>query len=133
MSTVVPVPATTEQLLAMPEGGIDRDLIRGQLRPEVDFDSLRVYHKYLAGSLSFPFEAAYAHKTGPFQTTTRHLTVIALGEAAEPWVDDMYGLICRAREERRRVDAPLCDLELTKRGPNRRLIADYSYWFSNFR
>ncbi len=101
--------------------------------PDVDFDSLLAYHQHLSESLCFPFEAEYSHETGPFQITTRHVTVTRLGEAEEPWVDDMYGLICQAREGRRRIDVPLCDLEVKKRNPNRRLVVDYSYWFSNWR
>ena len=101
--------------------------------PNVDFDSLLAYHQHLSESLSFPFEADYSRETGPFQVTTRHITVTRLGEAEEPWVDDMYGLICPAREGRRSIDVPLCDLDVKKRNPNRRLAADYSYWFSNYR
>lgn len=101
--------------------------------PAVDFDSLLAYHQHLSESLIFSFEADYSRKTGPFQMTTRRLTVIGLGEAEEPWIDDMYGLICRAREGRRRTDVPLCDLEVKKRNPMRRLVADYSYWFTNYR
>ncbi len=101
--------------------------------PDVDFDSLLAYHEYLTESLFCPFEAQYSHETGPFEMTTRHITVTRLGGAEEPWVDDMYGLICQAREGRRRIDVPLCDLDVKKRSPNRRLLADYSYWFSNYR
>jgi hypothetical protein len=101
--------------------------------PDVDFDSLLAYHQHLSGSLFFPFEAKYSHETGPFQMTTRHITVTRLGEAEEPWVDDMYGLICQAREGCRSIDVPLCDLEVKKRSPNRRFVADYSYWISNYR
>jgi hypothetical protein len=101
--------------------------------PEVDFESLLIYHQHLAERLSFPFEAEYSKETGPFQTTTRRVTVIRLGEAEEPWVDDMYGLICQAQEKRQRIDVPLEELEVAKRGPNQQLVADYSYWFWNWR
>ena len=101
--------------------------------PDVDFEMLLAYHLHLAEQLSFPFEAEYSRETGPFQTSTRRITVTAMGEAEEPWIDDMYGLICRSRQGRRRIDLPLCELEVKKCGLNRRLVADYSYWFSNYR
>jgi len=49
--------------------------------PNVDFDSLLAYHRHLSESLLFPFEAEYSHETGPFQMTTRHITVTRPGEA----------------------------------------------------
>ncbi len=101
--------------------------------PEVDFEMLVAYHQHLSERLSFPFEAKYSQETGPFQRTTCDITVTKLvSEEEEPWVDDTYGLICQAREGRRRIDVSLCDLDVKRRAPNRRLIADYSYWFSNY-
>ena len=45
----------------------------------------------------------------------------------------LYGILCEARHERRVVTLPLGELEVKKGKPNRQFVADYSYWFWNYR
>ncbi len=56
--------------------------------------------------------------------------VIGLGDPDdELMIDDVYGILCEAKHERRKLTLPLGDLEVPKGKPNRQLIEDYSYWF----
>ncbi|MEX1026445.1 MAG: calcium-binding protein [Candidatus Paceibacterota bacterium] len=102
--------------------------------PEVDPETLRTYRDYLAEHLSFPFEAQ--GKPGPrrFSSKRRTVTVIGLGSPDEDErLDEHYGLICEIKIDRKRGDAPLAELEVSKRGSERQLVEDYRYWFSNWR
>jgi len=102
--------------------------------PDVDREALEGYHEYLSENLSFPFEAEYNSEIGPFSSRTIQVKVIGLGDPdKEPVIDDMYGILCKARHERRLVTVPLGELERKKSRPNRQLVADYSYWFWNWR
>jgi len=61
------------------------------------------------------------------------VNVTGLGDPDdEPMIDDMYGILCEARHERRVVTLPLDELELRKRDCNRQLVEDYSYWLHNW-
>ncbi len=102
--------------------------------PDVDDETLLACHVHLLESLSFPFEAEYTSETGPFSSRTIHVKVIGLGDPDdEPMIDDTYGILCEARHERRVVTLPLGELEVRKSKPNRQLVADYCYWFWNYR
>jgi hypothetical protein len=60
--------------------------------------------------------------------------VIGLGDPDdEPMIDDLYGILCEARHERNVVTLSLGELEVKKGKPNRKLVADYGYWFWNWR
>ena len=60
--------------------------------------------------------------------------VIGLGDPDdELMIDEMYGILCEARHERRVVTLPLGELEVKKGKPNRQLVKDYCYWFWNYR
>ncbi len=97
--------------------------------PEVDEDTLRAYHRYLAAHLSFPFEAIWEPEHGPRPT----VKITGLADPNEEVVDEMYGLMCEARAEGRLVEVPLAECEARKSSPNRQLLMDYSYWFWNNR
>jgi len=99
--------------------------------PESDAQWLLVYYNYLAANLSFPFEAKYSFETGPFQSKTYDITVLGLLDPDE-FSGDEYGLFCRARRDGERSELPLTEVEIRKGNPNRRLVADYSYWFVNW-
>jgi len=102
--------------------------------PDVDDETLTVYHEHLSHNLSFPFEAEHTSETGPFSSRTIQVKVIGLGDPDdEPMVDDMYGILCEARHERRVVTLPLGELDVKKGKPNRQLVKDYCYWFWNYR
>ncbi len=83
--------------------------------PEVDDDTLRAYHRYLAAHLAFPFEAKWEPEYGPTDT----VTITALGDPeADEWADETYGLLCQARAERRVTEVPLGECEAKKGGAN---------------
>lgn len=102
--------------------------------PEVDEDTLRAYHRYLAAHLAFPFEASWSQESGPFRDRTRSVTITALGDPGDDfWADERYGLLCQAKAGGRVIEVPLAECEAKKGSPNRRLLEDYSYWFWNNR
>ena len=98
---------------------------------EVDEETLGQYHSYLVGRLSFPFQATFSTETGPLQDTSHAVTVLSLLDTDD--CDEMYGLMCQARQGRRQVVVPLGELAVTKSDPNRQLVEDYSSWFWNNR
>jgi uncharacterized protein YodC (DUF2158 family) len=102
--------------------------------PDVDENTLRAYQKHLAANLSFPFEAVHSHETGPFTDRTSGVTILGLGDPDdEAMLDDMYGVLCEARLAKRLVMLPLGELEVAKGKPSHQMIADYCYWFWNWR
>jgi hypothetical protein len=102
--------------------------------PDVDDETLETYQQHFSENLSFPFEAEHTSETGPFSSRTIQVNVIGLGDPDdEPMIDEMYGILCEARHERRVVTLPLGELEVKKGKPNRQLVKDYCYWFWNYR
>jgi len=62
------------------------------------------------------------------------VTAVALGGFDEdPWIDDTYGILCKAKLKRGEGELPLAEFENVKGAPNKRLIEDYAYWFWNNR
>jgi hypothetical protein len=110
------------------------DLSSDDPLPDVDYETLETYQEYLAKSLVFPFDAEYTSETGPFSSKTMNVQVIGLGDPDdESMIDDMYGIMCEAKHERRKLTLPLGELEVPKGKPNRQLIEDYGDWFWNNR
>jgi hypothetical protein len=102
--------------------------------PEADEEMLEIYQEYLADSLSFPFEAEHTPESGHLFRHSRIVKVIGLDDADdEPMIDDMHGILCEARHQRRVLVVPLSELEVEKGKPNRQLVKDYCYWFGNYR
>jgi hypothetical protein len=65
---------------------------------------------------------------------TEKVTIIALGNfESEPWIDDKYGIICKAKMNRGEGNLPLAEMEKVKGKPNSQLVRDYAYWFWNNR
>lgn len=102
--------------------------------PEVDDESLSVYYTYLIANLSFPFEASWSRKTGPFSSSKENATIVGMHDPdGEIGIDDLYGLMCQARDGRRKLDLPLAELEDCPSQPQGQILGDYAYWFSNYR
>jgi len=103
--------------------------------PEVDDDTLETYRDYVVSHLSFPFEAEHTPEKGPMFRRSTTVKVVGLGDPDEepPYIDEMYGLLCDALTDQRKVVVPLGELEVPKGKPNRQLIRDYCYWFWNNR
>ena len=47
--------------------------------------------------------------------------------------DESEGLICKVRQGHRSAEVPLGEIEVKKGDPNEQLVADYKYWFWNYR
>jgi len=78
----------------------------------------------------FPFRAERGSEYGH----PAPVRVIGLGDPDdEPMMDEMYGILCEARLEGKIVTVPLGEIEDAKGKPNRQSVADYSYWFWNWR
>lgn len=101
--------------------------------PEVESETLRTYRDYFAEHLSFPFEAQGKPNPRRFSSKRRTVTVVGLGSPDEDErLDEHYGLMCEIKIDGKSGDAPLAELEVRKRGPERQLVEDYRYWFSNW-
>lgn len=90
--------------------------------------ALEVWEEYLAGSLTFPFQAEIdeGQERGPLQAGDR-VKVTGIG-----LVDDLYGIIVDLRRERMKYAFPLCDLEVVAEdSPNHQIVEDYRVWFAN--
>ena len=108
-------------------------LTRDDLLPEVDEDSLRRYYEHLADKLRFPVEATWAKEVGMGEVTEK-VKILALGDfEGDPWIDDMYGILCKAKMSRGEGELPLAEMEKVKGKPNKQLVEDYAYWFWNNR
>jgi hypothetical protein len=96
--------------------------------PDVDDETLAIYHEYLSKNLAFPFTAEHGGEYGHAE----QVKVIGLGDPDdEPMIDETYGILCEARLEGQIVTLPLGELENpTQNGP---LIRDYCHWFWNWR
>jgi hypothetical protein len=105
-------------------------LTSDDLLPDVDDETLKVYHDYLSKRLVFPFRAKIAAE----QFKRARVDVIGLGDPDDdPMIDDSHGILCEARHEGQIVTLPLGELEDVTGEPNRQLIDDYRYWFWNWR
>jgi hypothetical protein len=91
--------------------------------PKVNRKHLRVYYRYLAANLKFPFKA----KT---ERDGISLTIHRLIDLKEYELDDEEGLLCEARDRQASFTVPLS--ELKDAVGNRKLVDDYGYWFWNW-
>ena len=108
-------------------------LTRDDLLPDVDDASLRTYYKHLAATLKFPVEATWAKEVGLGEVTEK-VSILALGGFEDdPWIDDMYGILCKAKMKGGDGELPLAEMEKVKGKPNKQLVEDYAYWFWNNR
>jgi hypothetical protein len=91
--------------------------------PDVSRKTLLAYHRYLAARLKFPFKAKSEADGMP-------LTIQRLLDPKECDPDE-EGLHCEARSREGPFDVPLSELDDAV--GNRKLVADYAYWFHNWR
>ncbi len=101
--------------------------------PNVCFETLMTYYRYLAANLKFPFYTFYWAKSGPFSSKKVIIPITSLdAPVAEEFDEDcpLYGIAIDKDEE---IEFPLETIELGKKDPNYRLISDYTYWSENFR
>jgi hypothetical protein len=93
--------------------------------PDVSYETLLTYHRYLKAHLTFPFKARS-------ESDGRSLTVHRLLDPEEFDLDEGYGLLCEARDREGPFHVPLDELDEAGSG-NRRLVRDYATWFVNYR
>lgn len=101
--------------------------------PDVDADTLLAYYHYLAKNMPFPFEVQHFEETGPFEGKRHIVTVVGLLDSGEYECDEMYGLICEGRMDKREIQMPLGEFEVDEEKTKLQMLADYCYWFCNFR
>ncbi len=99
--------------------------------PPANPATLRHYHAFLTGKLSFPFPARYVVVvSGPRVELTEHrVEVTGLCDPDDADEDD--GLLCETQEEGQRCEVPVAWLNVPQRHPNRVPIDDYEFWFTN--
>ena len=98
--------------------------------PDADDETLQAYQKYLSGQLVFPFKANYTGGYG----SPEQVTVLGLGDPDDDaMLDEGYGILCEARLKKQLAVLPLWDLEDATTDPNKQLLDDYSFWFTNWR
>ncbi len=93
-----------------------------------EYDQLKIWEKYLARKLSFPFDAEILEyqENGPLQEGNRVKMHALMG------IDDHYGIIVKLRSGRRVYHYPLCIIGVkNKKTQNYQMINDYSVWFAN--
>lgn len=93
--------------------------------PPVSKDTLPQYHEYLAGKLSFPFQALYIESTPPVKQLVRYVTVVGLSDSLRR---RMFGLFCKVQVDETTVELPLAELGLRDEDPNCQLVDDYCQW-----
>jgi len=101
--------------------------------PDVDDETLLTYYRYLAKNMPFPFEVEHFEETGPFQDKRHVVTVVGLLDPDDYECDEMYGLICEGRIDKREIQMPLGEFEVDEDDPRLQTLADYCSWFWNYR
>ena len=98
--------------------------------PDVNPTTLRTYYEHLSRHLRVPVEAKWEPEYGP----RGPVPILGLSEPDEDlWADGTCGLLCRAKLKGEVIEVSLADCEAKKGNPARQLLADYGYWFGNFR
>jgi hypothetical protein len=91
-------------------------------------DPDEAWHDYLKKMLAFPFEAKVSEPQdkGPLRSGDT-VQVLEIDD-----VNDLYGILVKVSQGRRRFISPLCDLAATdKKSANYLPVNDYSVWFAN--
>jgi len=100
--------------------------------PRVGLETLRQFHGYLAEHLSMPFEGRLSAPIGPHQDTRSPLRVIRLLDPVRGYVpEEMYGLICKAEQNGKRIELPLDRIDVERGSTQEQLLEDYRYWLRN--
>ena len=85
----------------------------------------------LEANLKFPFEATWIREAR-FGGVSGKVTIHALGGSeVDPWIDDLYGILCKGKMSGSKRDLPLFEVENVKDKPNQQIVEDYCYWIGN--
>ncbi len=101
--------------------------------PEVNYENLLTYHRYLSKNLVFPFKARYDKPVGWSKRVEMPLTVTGLLRPEDCMIDEQYGIIGTGRDPEETVNFPFAEIEIKGSTPSCRMVTDYSYWFHNWR
>lgn len=109
---------------AMSDGSPEDELL-AEIMSELEDED---WFGYLEEHLTFPFEVEVVE--------SERLHDPNLGKKFKVYSfeidDDLYGIIVNGRKMRKKVNYPLCDLEVTdKESPNYLSVRAYSIWFAN--
>ena len=70
---------------------------------------------------------------GPLWGVSGKVTIHALGGSEDdPWIDDLYGILCKAKMSHGEGVLPLAEVEKVKGKPKEQIAEDYGYWFGNY-
>ena len=110
MSTVASAPMTTEQLLAMPDDGMDRDLIRGELR-ERPMTKRNRFHTFAVTRLAYLLEGWLESQPEPLgEVHTGEVgTILRRDPDTTVGIDVAYfaaDVIARQTDETTMIDGP---------------------------
>ncbi len=115
----------TERIRAILDGTGDR-------LPRVGLETLRRFHGYLAEHLAFPFEGRLSDPIGPHRDTKSPLLVLRLLDPIREYApEEMYGLICKAEQNGRRIELPLDRIDVEEGSPHYQLLEDNRHWLWN--
>jgi len=104
----------------------------GKELPNVSKKTLKIYHSYFNKNLSFPFNAEYSVETGPLEDTYYDIKVTGLLEPEESPDLEFYGLFCKGKQGRGKIEIPLAEVTVKQEDKNKQLIEDYCMWFCNY-
>jgi hypothetical protein len=101
--------------------------------PSVAADTLARYYAYLAANLALPFTAYYPEPMTAAEKDQFCCVVLEVLDPAQHRGDEFDGILCRIRKGNCDVNLPLTELHVPNDGADSQLLADYSYWFWNWR
>ena len=101
--------------------------------PEVRNETLQRYYAYLTTHLSLPFQVRHPEPIGLHEEIVRTVRVVGILDPSKVLDGESLGIVCKARQGKRRIELSLADLEVEEDDPNHQLIEDYWYWFWNWR
>jgi len=104
----------------------------GRELPNVSNKTLKIYHYYLNKNLSFPFNAEYSKETGPLEDAYYDIKVTGLLEPKKCPDLEFYGLFCKGKQGRRKIEIPLAEVTVKQEDKNKELVGDYCMWFCNY-
>jgi hypothetical protein len=101
----------------------------GDRLSRVGVETLRRFHDYLVGHLSFPFEGRLSDPIGPHRDTRSPLRVVRLMDPRREYSpEEMHGLVIKAEQQGHRIELPLDRIDVPEGSPYSQLLEDYRLW-----